>query len=73
MNFVTMSSKECKSHICRFFVKTFSLLSIQYMFELSCKMDKMFLRYSMFFSRRPTRILPQSFTATRFLKIPAPR
>ena len=50
MNFVTMSSKDSKSHIYWFFIETFSLLSIQYMFELSCKTDKCFWDTACFFS-----------------------
>ena len=50
MNFVVVSSNDGKSDICQFFfIETFSLLSVQYIYELSCKMDKTFLRYSMFF------------------------
>ena len=36
----------------KFFIKTYSILPIQYMYKSSCKMDKDFLRYSMFFHCR---------------------
>ena len=37
-----------------FFIKTYTILSIQYMYKISCKMDKDFLKYSMFFPGGPT-------------------
>ena len=49
MNFMMASSNDDKSDICQFFfTKTYSVLSIQYMYKVSCKMDKHFLRYFMF-------------------------
>ena len=56
-----------------FFIKTYSILSIQYMYEISCKMDKHFLRYRMFFHRGPTSPPPPpafSKVALRFSKSP---
>ena len=50
-----------------FFIKTYSILSIQYMYKISCKMDKNVLRYSMFFHRGST-----SFPALRFSKKTSP-
>ena len=47
---------------------TYSMLLIQYMYKISCKMDKIFLRYSMFFHRGSTRPSP----ALRFSKKPSP-
>ena len=37
-----------------FFIKIYSILSIRYMYKISCKMDKLFLKYSMFFHRGST-------------------
>ena len=39
-----------------FFIKTYSILSIRYMYKISCKMDKLFLKYSMFFHRGSTSL-----------------
>ena len=41
------------------------------MYKISCKIDNNFLRYSMFFHRRPTSPNPLP-TALRFLKKPSP-
>ena len=49
MTFILTSSNDDRSGICQFFIKTYSILSMQYMYKISCKMDKYFLRYSMFF------------------------
>ena len=51
-----------------FLIKTYSILSIQYMYKISCKIDKNFLRYSMFFHSWPTRLPP----TLRFPKNPIP-
>ena len=50
LTFMVMSSNDDNSDIFQFFIKTHSILSIQYMYKISCKMDKKFLRYSMFSS-----------------------
>ena len=39
LTFMIMSSNDDKSDIYQFFVKTYSILSIQYMYKISCKMD----------------------------------
>ena len=75
MTFMVTSSNDDKSDICQFFIKTYSILSKQYMYKISCKMDKNFLRYSMFFQRAPTSAppLPPHPTPTlRFSKKPSP-
>ena len=54
MTFMMTSSNYDKSDFVNFFIKTYSILSIQYMYKISCKMDKNFLRYTMFFHRGPT-------------------
>ena len=51
MTFMMTSSNDGKSDICHFFIKSYSILSIQY--EISCKTDKCFLRHM--FHRGPTR------------------
>ena len=58
-----------------FFIKTYTILSIQYMYKISCKMDKDFLKYSMFFPRGPTGPSPHPThkkKAMRFSKKPSP-
>ena len=50
MTFMMTSSNDGKSDICQFF--------IQYMYKISCKMGKHFLRYSMLFHAPPTPFLP---------------
>ena len=47
------------------FIKTYSILSIQYMYKISRKMDKHFLRYNMFFHPVATSSPPPSL-ALRF-------
>ena len=55
-----------------FFIKTYSILLIQYMYKSSCEMDKNFQRYSMFFHRGPTSPPPHPTTpALRFPKKPS--
>ena len=54
MAFMMTSSNDCKSDICQFFIKTYSIFLIQYMYKISCKSDKTFQRYSMFFHHGPT-------------------
>ena len=51
-----------------FFIKVYCILSIQYMYKISCKMDKNFLRYSMLFHRGSSRNPP----VLRFSKKPSP-
>ena len=68
MTFMKMSSNDNKSCICQFFIKVYCILSIQYMYKISCKMDEHFLRYSMLFHRGPTRNPP----VLRFSKKPSP-
>ena len=55
MTFMMTSSNDDKCDICHFFYQELSILSTQYMYKISCKMDKRFLRYSMFYQRGPTR------------------
>ena len=50
-----------------FFIKTYSILPIQYMYKISCKIDKNCLRYSLFFHHGPT-----SPPSLRFSKKPSP-
>ena len=60
MTFMMTSSNDGKSDICQFFIKTYSILSIQYMYKVSCKMDKHFLRCSTCFHHGPSSTpLPQ--------------
>ena len=54
MTFMMTSSNDDKSDTSQFFIKTYTILSIQYMYKISCKMDKDFLKYSMFFPGGPT-------------------
>ena len=51
----------------KFSIKTRCILSVSYMYKVSCKMDKNFLRYSMFFHRGPTS-LPSPTPVLRFSK-----
>ena len=68
MTFMMMSSNDDKSDIYHFFFfKTYSILSIQYMYQFSCRMNKKVLRYSILFHLGPTRLPP----ALRFSKSPA--
>ena len=70
MTFIMTSSNDDKSDICQLiFIKTYSIFSIQYMYRISCKMDKHFLRCSMFFHRGPTSPPP---AALRFSKKNSP-
>ena len=60
MTFMMTSSNDGKSDICQVFIKTYSILSVQYMYKVSCKMDKHVLRYSTCFHRGPSSTpLPQ--------------
>ena len=52
MTFMMTSSSDDKVTFVKFVIKTYSILSIQYMYKISYKMDINFLRYSMFFSPR---------------------
>ena len=64
MTFMMTSLTYDKSDICQFFIKTYSVLSIQYMYKISCKMYKNFLRYSIFFHRvstSPSPLQPRDF------------
>ena len=51
--FMMASSNDGKSDIYQFFIQTYPILLIQYMYKISCKMDRNFLRYSMFFHHGP--------------------
>ena len=52
MTFMMTSFNDDKSDICQFFIKTYSILSIQY--KISCKMDKNFLIYMCFHPPPPS-------------------
>ena len=54
MTFTMTSSNEYKSDICQFFYEYLFILSIQYMYKTSWKMNKHFRRYNIFFHRQPT-------------------
>ena len=66
MTFMMISSNDGKSDICQFFIKTYSILPIQYMYKVSCKMAKHFLRCSTCFHRVPSSTPPSP--ALRFSK-----
>ena len=68
ITFMMTSSNDDKSNICQFFIRTFSILSIQYTYKISSKIDKNFLRYCMFLNHWPTRLPP----TVRFSKKPSP-
>ena len=55
MTFVMMSSNDDKVTFVSFFIKTYSIFPIQYMYKMSCKMYKHFLRYSIFFHTSVTK------------------
>ena len=56
MTFMMMSSNGDKVTFVNFLINTYSILSIHYMYKISCKMDKNLPRYSMFSHRGPTRL-----------------
>ena len=58
MTFMMMSSNGDKVTFVNFFINTYSILSIHYMYKISCKMDKNLPRYSMFSHGGPTRLPP---------------
>ena len=49
MTFMMTSSSDDKVTFVKFVIKTYSILSIQYVYKISYKIDIHFLRYSMFF------------------------
>ena len=55
MTFMMTSSNDDKATFVSFFIETYSILSIKYIYKMPCKIDKDFVRYSMFFHRGPTR------------------